>query len=865
MFFTHEKVKDYLFVYHVRKRQDYSEGDQLLDTQNIISRFRANLVIAGVEPFEEDNWSHLIIGNTQFVVIGQCGRCQMIGIDQDTGTKTNEPLMSLSAYCTGKVPMEAKKSLIGALYCLHFGVFLTECSSRIDPAPCLHVQKLPFFVDLSRPAEFSLNHTINMYLTSEDGISLGVWHTVPASQWKEAQGKDLSWYQNTLSDGNPVFIYLHGNTGTRAAPHRVGVAKVLSTLGYHVLVPDYRGFGDSTGEPTEAGLTTDALYLYNWVKARSGNSLVVIWGHSLGTGLKKMRSPILFLHAKDDHLAPIQFTQEYTDKEEVVLWMNTVGPYHNRQETYKYFSLPFCAGSKKTISHYHETLGEALQGVELEFSGLDIKFKDEVMQTTYCEIDLDKAKRDAFVYAIKNHYWYQMYIDDLPIWGIVGEADENGEDHYLWTYKKLEIGFNGNRIVDVNLTSEGKVKLVPNTRIAMSYSVKWKKSDVKFEDRFDKYLDPSFFQHRIHWFSIFNSFMMVIFLVGLVSMILMRTLRKDYARYSKEEEMDDMDRDLGDEYGWKQVHGDVFRPSSHPLIFSSLIGSGCQIFSVSLIVIIVAMVEDLYTERGSMLSTAIFVYAATSPVNGYFGGSLYAKQGGRRWIKQMFIGAFMIPAMVCGTAFFINFIAIYYHASRAIPFGTMVAVCCICFFVILPLNLVGTILGRNLSGQPNFPCRVNAVPRPIPEKKWFMEPAVIVCLGGILPFGSIFIEMYFIFTSFWAYKIYYVYGFMMLVLVILCIVTVCVTIVCTYFLLNAEDYRWQWTSFLSAASTAVYVYMYSFYYYFFKTKMYGLFQTSFYFGYMAVFSTALGIMCGAVGYMGTSAFVRKIYTNVKID
>lgn len=58
----------------------------------------------------------------------------------------------------------------------------------------------------------------------------------------------------------------------------------------------------------------------------------------------------------------------------------------------------------------------------------------------------------------------------------------------------------------------------------------------------------------------------------------------------------EQDRDLGDEYGWKQVHGDVFRPSSHPLMFSSLIGSGCQIFSVSLIVIIVAMVEDLYTE-----------------------------------------------------------------------------------------------------------------------------------------------------------------------------------------------------------------------------------------------------------------------------
>ena len=74
----------------------------------------------------------------------------------------------------------------------------------------------------------------------------------------------------------------------------------------------------------------------------------------------------------------------------------------------------------------------------------------------------------------------------------------------------------------------------------------------------------------------------MIFLVGLVTMILMRTLRKDYARsgkvvannnfckhscssnvsqdfnsnfirYSKEEDIDDMERDLGDEYGWKQV------------------------------------------------------------------------------------------------------------------------------------------------------------------------------------------------------------------------------------------------------------------------------------------------------------------------
>ena len=115
------------------------------------------------------------------------------------------------------------------------------------------------------------------------------------------------------------------------------------------------------------------------------------------------------------------------------------------------------------------------------------------------------------------------------------------------------------------------------------------------------------------------------------------------------------------------------------------------------------------------------------------------------------------------------------------------------------LHFLKTIL--HFSGSPDYPCRINAVPRPIPEKKWFMEPLIIIPLGGILPFGSIFIEMYFIFTSFWAYKIYYVYGFMLLVFFILAVVTVCVTIVCTYFLLNAEDYRWYGFFFIFFYST----------------------------------------------------------------
>uniref|UniRef100_A0A0R3WMY6 Transmembrane 9 superfamily member n=1 Tax=Hydatigena taeniaeformis TaxID=6205 RepID=A0A0R3WMY6_HYDTA len=390
-----------------------------------------------------------------------------------------------------------------------------------------------------------------------------------------------------------------------------------------------------------------------------------------------------------------------------------------------------------------------------------------------------------------------------------------------------------------------------------------------FENRYDYYLDASFYQHRIHWFSIFNSFMMVIFLVVLVSMILLRTLRKDYARYNREDNLEDLERELGDEYGWKQVHGDVFRSPTGTLYFASLIGNGVHITVVSLMVALLALIGKMYTERGGVLSTIIFVYALFSPVNGFTGGRTYLHLGGKNWIRQLFVGSLLMPTLVVIIALGINTLALFYQTSRVLPFITMLAVFAIIVFVILPLNLVGTVLGRNIgrsasTGMAN-PCRVNSVPRPIPSSKWFTKPLIISFIGGVLPFGSIFIEMYFIFTSFWAYKVYYVYGFTLLVVFILIVVTGCSTVVCTYFLLNAEDYRWQWISFFSGASTAVYVYIYSIYYFLFKTKMFGLFQTAFYFSYMAFFCFSLGCMCGAIGYLSANRFVRTIYSTVKIE
>jgi len=55
--------------------------------------------------------------------------------------------------------------------------------------------------------------------------------------------------------------------------------------------------------------------------------------------------------------------------------------------------------------------------------------------------------------------------------GIVGEVDKEAKSFYMWTHKKLDIGYNQDAIVDVNLTSEAKVKLEPGARISFTYEV----------------------------------------------------------------------------------------------------------------------------------------------------------------------------------------------------------------------------------------------------------------------------------------------------------------------------------------------------------------------------------------------------------
>lgn len=304
----------------------------------------------------------------------------------------------------------------------------------------------------------------------------------------------------------------------------------------------------------------------------------------------------------------------------------------------------------------------------------------------------------CFLEAVSQHYWYQLELDELPVWGMVGEGavssqkthvapDASGHESYdtvyIYTHKKMSISFNGDRIIEVNLTSDRPVEVRAGVSIPFTYSVKWVETAKPFETRFNRYLDHSFFEHQIHWFSIFNSFMMVVFLCGLVALILMRTLRNDYAKYMRDEEdLDDSEKGMGDESGWKLVHGDVFRRPHLLTVYAAVIGTGYQLIALIFAVILIALMGSLYVDRGAITTTSIVAYALTSIVSGYKSGSIYRSyyypNPSPGWIQTMLLTAVLFPFVVFAVIFMLNFIAIYYNTVNAIPFYTMVSVVSFC-------------------------------------------------------------------------------------------------------------------------------------------------------------------------------------------
>jgi fermentation-respiration switch protein FrsA (DUF1100 family) len=108
---------------------------------------------------------------------------------------------------------------------------------------------------------------------------------------------------------SPVILHFHGNAGNIS--HRLDLAQLFLRKGLSVFLFDYRGFGKSSGRPSESGLYRDGIAAWNYLteKEKIAPERIVLHGHSIGAAVaievaleKKVRGLILesaFTSTKD--------------------------------------------------------------------------------------------------------------------------------------------------------------------------------------------------------------------------------------------------------------------------------------------------------------------------------------------------------------------------------------------------------------------------------------------------------------------------------------------------------------------------------------------------------------------------------------
>ncbi|TBU45895.1 endosomal P24A protein [Dichomitus squalens] len=400
---------------------------------------------------------------------------------------------------------------------------------------------------------------------------------------------------------------------------------------------------------------------------------------------------------------------------------------------------------------------------------------------------------------------------------------------------------------------------VQNTTITYTYRVMWNESDTPWATRWDNYLH--IFDPRIHWFSLINSIIVVVLLCLMVSMILLRTVSRDISRYNAI----DLSEDVQEDWGWKLVHGEVFRAPRNPMVLSILVGNGAQLCAMVGVTLVFALLGFLSpSNRGSLATVMIVCWTFFGVIAGYISSRVYTSLGGTNKRRNSFFTATIMPTFVFAMVFLLNLFLIAAGSSGAVPFGTLLLIIVLWFGVSAPLSAVGSYFGSK-HGAIQHPVRVNQIPRQIPPQPKYLRPWAATILAGILPFGAAFIELYFVLSSLFASRAYYAFGFLALTAAVVALTTATVTILFTYFILCAEDYRWHWRAFLTGGGSAFWLLGYGIVYWALRLSLDSFTSAVLYFGYLLLLCLFDFLITGTIGFLATYWAVRRLYSAIRVD
>ena len=398
-----------------------------------------------------------------------------------------------------------------------------------------------------------------------------------------------------------------------------------------------------------------------------------------------------------------------------------------------------------------------------------------------------------------------------------------------------------------------------DNEVYFTYSVKFNESATSWATRWDKYLhvyDPS-----IQWFSLINFSLVVVLLSSVVIHSLLRALKSDFARYNEL----NLDDDFQEDSGWKLNHGDVFRSPSQSLTLSILVGSGVQLFLMVTCSIFFAALGFLSpSSRGSLATVMFILYALFGFVGSYTSMGIYKFFNGPYWKANLILTPLLVPGAILLIIIALNFFLMFVHSSGAIPASTLFFMVFLWFLFSIPLSFAGSLIARKRCHWDEHPTKTNQIARQIPFQPWYLKTIPATLIAGIFPFGSIAVELYFIYTSLWFNKIFYMFGFLFFSFLLLTLTSSLVTILITYHSLCLENWKWQWRGFIiGGAGCALYVFIHSIL--FTKFKLGGFTTIVLYVGYSSVISLLCCLVTGSIGFISSMLFVRKIYSSIKVD
>ncbi|KAL2531164.1 Transmembrane 9 superfamily member 2 [Abeliophyllum distichum] len=167
--------------------------------------------------------------------------------------------------------------------------------------------------------------------------------------------------------------------------------------------------------------------------------------------------------------------------------------FHNPSETYRYLDLPFCTPAH--LKEKKEALGEVLNGDRLVSAPYKLDFLQDKDSEIVCKKKLTKEEAAQFRKAVAKDYYFQMYYDDLPIWGFLGKVEREGKSdpseyrYYIFKHLHFEIFYNKDRVIEINARTDPSalVDLTEDKEVDVEfmYSVKWKETNTPFEKRME--------------------------------------------------------------------------------------------------------------------------------------------------------------------------------------------------------------------------------------------------------------------------------------------------------------------------------------------------------------------------------------------